>query len=524
MKKFKLSAFLGVFGIMIIIMSFPVFADVGDFGFFGGISAGRKLPKTTELVLEQQGSKKSDDEFEAVYKEKMFLTGIPTTFEGLMTVESKQKSGGNSKAGEEKKADTFDVEYTIKSTDATTPGNVIDRKIKYTVNYRKEGNQVIKDYEIDEPNDWKETMTINEVAYTIDNRQSESNISVIESHTPGVTYYKGDISHKAVYTNEGNKVVWELSGTFYGYDSAWSSTETHRIDGTVTTDSWQMQYQIRPSVSVGKTLQYSENEPTAISFSGNYREVMQNRSGLSYNIYSMPMGNTYTVPTEGNESIDTFNTFEQLIAPDLGFLKGHFAEGDIKKLFAMQILDGEPKFYQPSQSITRGQFVSMLVKAVKLPVEDDSKTKKKTSKKKSEVVNIVFPDVTEDRPEYKYIMAAYKNGLAVGRDNGHFYTDSPIERQEAIVILLRTLGLENLGLEPTSITPFTDNQYIADWAAKEVYAAARLGIIAGDSDGNFRPKSFVSKAEAAAFVNRLVTYMRSDLLIDYTEHIVNYAN
>ena len=166
----------------------------------------------------------------------------------------------------------------------------------------------------------------------------------------------------------------------------------------------------------------------------------------------------------------------------------------------------------------------MLVKAVKLPVEDDSKTKKKTSKKKSEVVNIVFPDVTEDRPEYKYIMAAYKNGLAVGRDNGHFYTDSPIERQEAIVILLRTLGLENLGLEPTSITPFTDNQYIADWAAKEVYAAARLGIIAGDSDGNFRPKSFVSKAEAAAFVNRLVTYMRSDLLIDYTEHIVNYAN
>ena len=121
-------------------------------------------------------------------------------------------------------------------------------------------------------------------------------------------------------------------------------------------------------------------------------------------------------------------------------------------------------------------------------------------------------------------MAAYNAGLAVGRDNGHFYTDAPIERQEAIVILLRILGLENLGLDPTPVTSFADDRYVADWAKKEVYAAARLGIIAGDSDGNFRPKSYVSKAEAAAFVNRLVNYMRDDLLTDYTEHIVNYAN
>lgn len=517
MKKIKLWTFIGVLMGMLFVLCVSVFADVGDFGFFGGISAGRKLPKTTELVLEQQGNKKKDDEFEAVYKEVMFLSGVPTTFEGIMTVENKQKSDNT------KTADSFDITYEVDSSDTTNPDNTIDRNIKYLVNYRKEGNQVIKDYEIDEPNDWKETVTIGGAAYTLDSNQSESNISIIESHTPGVTYYKGDISHKAVYTADNNRVVWELSGSFYGYNSAWSSTETHRIDGTVTTDGWQMQYQIRPSVSVGKTLQYSENEPTAISFSGNYREVMQNRSGLSYNIYSMPMGNTYTVPTTGNESIDTFNTFEQLIAPDLGFLKGHFAEGDIKKLFAMQILDGQPEYYQPGQAITRGQFVTMLVKAVKLPVEETTQ-KKSGGKKKAEVVNIVFPDVTQDREEYKYIMSAYKNGLAVGRDNGHFYTDSPIERQEAIVILLRTLGLENLGLEPTSITPFTDSRNIADWATKEVYAAARLGIIAGDQDGNFRPKSYVSKAEAAAFVNRLVTYMRDDLLTDYTEHIVNYAN
>ncbi len=511
MNKFKCFAFAGILSGIIFSAGCPVFAELGDFGFFGGISSGRNLPKTTELILEKQENKNKKDDLECVYKEIMFLSGVPTTFEGNLTVEDK------SKKDETKTADTYDITYKVESNASTDNDNKISRDIKYEVNYRIEGNQYIKDYEVD---DWNETITIGGTNYVLDEDQSKSTVSVIESHTPGVTYYKGNVSHKAVYTLDESKVVWELSGTFYGYNCAWSSTETHRIDGTVTTDGWQMQYQIRPSVSVGKTLQYSENEPTAISFSGNYREVMQNYSGLSYDIYTMPKVNTYDVPKTGTESIETYNNFEQLIAPDLGFLKGHFAEADIKKLFAMQILDGEPTYYQPSQAITRGQFVTMLTKAVKLPIEE---TTKKKSKKK-QVVNVVFPDVTETRKEYPYIMAAYKAGLAVGRDNGHFYTDSPIERQEAIVILLRTLGLENLGLSPTPITSFTDDQYIANWAKKEVYAAARLGIIAGDSDGKFRPKSYVSKAEAAAFVNRLVTYMRSDLHTDYTEHIVNYSN
>lgn len=520
MKKIKKAVFAGVFAGMIFVFATAVFADVGDFCFFGGISSGRKLPKTTELVLEQNGNKKKKDDLETVYKEVIFLSGVPVTYEGKLTVKNEEDIDMSDTT---KTADTYNVTYTTSNTGTTNEDNTINRDIKYKVNYRIEGGQIIKDYELDKSGDWDETITVGGVSYSLDSDQSQSSISIIESHTPGVTYYRGDISHKAVYVVEDSKVTWELSGAFYGYSSAWSSTETHRIDGTVTTDSWQMQYQVRPSVSMGKTMQYAENEPTAISFSGNYREVMQNKSGLSYNIYAMPKNNTYTVPTTGTVSIDTFNTFEQLIAPDVGFLKGHFAEADIKKLFAMQILDGEPAYYQPSQAITRGQFVSMLVKAVKLPVEDTS-SKKKKSRKNNETVNVVFPDVTEDREDYKYIMAAYKAGLAVGRDNGHFYTDSPIERQEAIVILLRTLGLENLGLDPTPMTSFVDDEYVASWAKKEVYAAARIGIITGDSDGKFRPKSYVSKAEAAAFVNRLVTYMRDDLLTDYTEHIVNYAS
>ena len=506
MKKLKYSFLLGT--LLSLALCGSAKADLGDFGYFGGISEGRDLPKTTELLLDD----KKNDDLESVYKEPIFLTGTPTTFEGTIEVKTGQMKSG-------KDADTYTVDYTVKSSNSTdTETANINRKLKYDVNYRKEGSQIIKDYKV---NSWSETISVNGQTYTLDDEQSKSSIGVIEDDTPGVTYYKGNLSHKAVYTLEESKVVLEMNGTFYGYNCAYSSTETQRIDCTVTTDDWQMQYQIRPSVSLGKTLQYTQNEPTAISFSGNYQEIMQNKSGLSYNIYVLPNHLTYSVEPTGNISIDTFNTFEQLIAPDVSYVKGHFAEEDIKRMFSMKILEGDPEYYQPSQAITRGQFVEMLVKAVKIPIESTNTNKR--SRKKN-VVNLVFPDVLPDRADYPYIMAAYNSGLAVGRDNGHFYIDSPIERQEAIVILLRTLGLENLGLEPTPMTSFTDDKQIASWAKKEIYAAKRIGIISGDADGKFRPKDYVSKAEAAAFVNRLNQYMRTDLQTDYTEHIVNYAN
>jgi hypothetical protein len=160
------------------------------------------------------------------------------------------------------------------------------------------------------------------------------------------------------------------------------------------------------------------------------------------------------------------------------------------------------------------------VKAIKLPVELPQPT---TRAKKNVTVNIVFPDVSAERADYPYIMAAYKSGLAVGRGNGHFYADYTIQREEAICILLRTLGLGNLGLDPTPVTPFIDDANISGWAKQDLYAAYKLGLIKPDINGKINPKENISKAEAAALVNILVDYMRTGIISDYTEHIVNYA-
>ncbi len=489
--------------VCVCILSTNVYANTLDYGVFGGIAEGRKLPKTTEQLLNTK-AKNTKNTLTMPYKEMIFLTGNPKEYNGNITVSSKGEATSNN--------GKYTVSYKVANGATTPKGMTLNRTIDYNVNYRKEENQTIKDYEFSK---WTEQITVDGKTFNLDNKESKSSIGIIEEKTPGVTYYKGDVSHRAVYTFGEDKIIQEISGVIYGYNSAWSSTETQKLNVTLTAKDWQMQYQLRPSVSVNKTLEYSKNEPTAISFEGNYKEVMQNKSGLNYNIYVMPPQFAYNNNASGNISIPSFNTFEQLIVPDMSYLKGHFAEEDIKKLFSMQILTGDPKFYKPNQAITRGQFTKMLVKAIKLPIENVQQ---------NGPIQLVFSDVMPDREEYPYIMAAYNAGLAFGKTDGKYHIDDPIERQEAIVILLRTLGLEHLGLDPTPITPFTDDKYIEPWAKKEIYAANRIGIISGDDEGKFKPQAFISKAEAAAIVNRLINYMRYDMQVDYTENIVNFAD
>lgn len=510
--------------VLLVLMPTLAYAGAGTMGFNGGISEGSRMPTTTEIRLDPRLNGRRNITGNYTYKEMVFLSGNPSEFEGVLNV---TQSGGVSEDGN---MGRFTVTNQVTSG-PNTGDTIINRNITFNVNYRREGNQVIKSYEVQ---NWTENITTPEGTFTLDPNQSHFTISIIEDHNPSVVFYRGNISMRAVYTAEleggGNEndddddddnsttVVLESSGIIYGFDSPWSSTETHRIDSWVFADNWQMNYQVRPSVSVNKTMQYSATRPNAISFQGNYMEVMQNQSDLVYDIFIVPQP-FHFIETSGRANIPSRNTFEQLIAPDTSFLRGHFAEEDIRRLFALQVLTGDPTRYQPSQLMTRGEFVQALVRAIRLPVEQATPLAGN-----NQTIRVVFPDVLNDRPEYPYIMAAFRSGLAFGRNNGHFNIDSPIPREEAIVVLIRSLGLENLAPAPTPVTVFTDSREISSWAMREVQAAHTIGLISGDENGNFRPRSYISKAEGAALINRLIDYMREDLVTDYSERMINYVD
>ena len=494
--------------------------NTGQMGFFGGITEGVRLPTTSQNAVRQTNARgaRGNNVTELVYKEIIWLGGVPVEFEGTLRIQP----GGTAVGAPGVDSGSATVNYRVNGNAATADNAQITRNITFRIDWRRDGQQIVENYTV---TSWTETIYANGTTFTLIPAQSNHNISILRDVTPGVTYYSGSISKRAVYLSSEDEIVThEVLGQIYGFVSAWSATETHRLDGIVSTDDWQMGYHLVPSVSVSKELQYGANEPTLISFAGNYREVMSNQSGLLYEINPLP-NIFYGTPTTGRATISTFNTFEDLFAPNLNFLRGHAAYGDIRRLFAMEVLTGEPAHFVPNQAVTRGEFIMMLSRAVRLPLNESlMPTPPRGRNNNQATVNLVFPDVNTDRPDFLYIMTVNEMGIAIGRGDGHFHPNEILHREEAFVLALRFLGLSNLGLEPTPITPFVDDHMIGDWARRDIYAAARINLIGPDEDGMLHPRREMHKAEAAALVNRLIEFMRHELQQDYTENIINFMN
>ncbi|MCL1987247.1 MAG: S-layer homology domain-containing protein [Firmicutes bacterium] len=489
---------------------------IGDMGFFGGISEGVRLPLTTEvLIAESAGNanRNRSDTTTMRYSELVFLNGNPVQFDG--NIEIVRGGGVDVTSG----VGSFNVTHRVTPSDATNNDVVaINRNMPFAVNYRLEGSQLIFTYEVQRAS-WTETITMGDSTFELDASVSHFGVSIIQDITPGVSYYRGDISGRLVFveTGSGELLTQDMQGSFHGYRSPWSATETHRIDVTLIRDDWAMQYQIRPSLTMNKVLQFVQNEPMAISFEGNFREVMQNNVGLRYDILVAP-NFMWATPNSGTISMNIPNAFEQLPAHDLSFLRGNPAEDDIRRLFSTGVLNGDPRFFQPGHAISRGQFVAAVSRALRLPLEPQPQARGRIQPDTS-----VFHDVPNTRPEYPYIMAAYRAGLAIGRANSMFFFDYPIDRQEAFMIIIRGLGLTPMGLNPTPITPFVDDSLISSWARREVSVAHMIGLAVPDEQGFFHPTRQLTMGEAANIINELIEYMRVGLVSDYADQIVNIA-
>ncbi len=511
MKKTIKRLVASLLSVSLLVTAVPtnVFAQSGYIGYYGGITEGKRLPKTSETLLALNTANKSET---FTYKEYILMDKTPTLFEGEMKITSKEPVV---------LADMgkYTVRIEVSPTATSTTEGTIDRDITYQVNYYRDDNKnIIKDYTVTK---WEETITTPTGSYTLDPKKSYADISIVENYTPGVTYYKGDISSKAYYEGGlGESGVAEVvkEGGIFGYNSAWSNTETHRIEATVSNGEDTFTYQIRPSVSVYKDLQYGANEPTYSSFEGNYREVLTNDSGLFYTILSKS-NSMYLTPIAGGASIDSRNYFEQLSPVNLTSLKGAPYYADVEKLFGMGILEGDPNLFKPTQAITRAEFVTMLVKAFKLSTANYEAANNKKSKVP---LASAFADVSATRNDFKYIMTAYDSGIIVGSTDGHYYPDSYITRQEAIVMIIRSLGLQTMGITGNPQSPFMDDKDIANWAKNDLYTAYKVGIISTGKDFKVNPKQKLTKADAAVVVNSMVNYLRYTLKENYAESIVNY--
>ncbi len=114
---------------------------------------------------------------------------------------------------------------------------------------------------------------------------------------------------------------------------------------------------------------------------------------------------------------------------------------------------------------------------------------------------IDFKDVSKGSWYYDEILKAKYIGYVNGDNQGYFYPDQYITRQEAATIIARIHDLDEDTIEEE--LNFSDKNDISDWAVDNVKAVVQKGYIKGYRDNTFKSKNNITRAEAAVLISRV---------------------
>jgi len=167
-----------------------------------------------------------------------------------------------------------------------------------------------------------------------------------------------------------------------------------------------------------------------------------------------------------------------------------WAKESINTLSAKGIINGvgDNKF-APNDTVTREQFVKMMVVAFKLNGKDTSG----------------FADVDSSAWYAPYIGAAVQNGIINGISAESFGVGSNITRSDIAVICTRIAKKCSIALPEASEPIYTDAHSIPDYAKESAAVLQLAGIMTGDGSGCFAPKEYATRAMAAKIIHMLMT-------------------
>jgi 2',3'-cyclic-nucleotide 2'-phosphodiesterase / 3'-nucleotidase / 5'-nucleotidase len=154
---------------------------------------------------------------------------------------------------------------------------------------------------------------------------------------------------------------------------------------------------------------------------------------------------------------------------------GHWAKTYIDALVEQGLVNGvTADSFKPEGDLTRGQFIAMIVRALKLS------------------------DGTEGIA--KEIEIAYANGIT-NQSPKNFGAGNKVTREQMAAMIVRAYEKQT-GKEykATKAASYKDGKKISSTLAAEVNAAAELGFLNGYKNGTFGPKQTANRAQAAKVV------------------------
>lgn len=505
-KKFRQLLIMVLVASFILAQPLEALATEGTMGYQGGISIENKL-KSGEYQ----------------YSEMVFVTGKPILLTGTLTIKKTVKN------------DVTTATYTYKLENTQSKATMNRVVMTTTTRETKSNGQITETTQLSRTP--TEVINIGNESYRL--TDASFTRSVLTDPKPAINYQAGEFTSKKTYSkgnaaNAADTVTVSLSGKLYAYDQYWSSTQTQKISVLVETNlkssntQWGGTAEIVVSSATRKQIVYSENEPDQISFEGGYVQTKWTESTLDYTA-RFPEFDKNGKPTDvlatysDTQSLISPPETSRLMVPDLKHLNGHWSQEPIGILFGLEVIPGTGSDYQVTKQVTRREFVTMLVRALKeIPEDPNVKTATTTTTKRntSKTPEISpFTDVKTDDPNYAEIKAAYQKGIIQGDGKGRFNPNASVTKAEAVKMIVSALGLENLAPYPTTTTPFTDNDQIPGYARNSAAVAHTLGIIEPDDRGRFNAGSKLTHENTAYLIYNLINYMGDELIKDYRDRM-----
>lgn len=144
-------------------------------------------------------------------------------------------------------------------------------------------------------------------------------------------------------------------------------------------------------------------------------------------------------------------------------------------------------FFAPTDPLTRGQLAAIIYRWAGEPAWSGSAP---------------FDDVAPAQYYAAPVAWAYAQGIVAGKSASRFDPDGTVTRQELAAIVLRYLYSRGLTPPADEAEPFADAAKIASWAQEAAAQMRALGLLLGDTRGNFNPTNPCTRAEAAALLTR----------------------
>ena len=174
----------------------------------------------------------------------------------------------------------------------------------------------------------------------------------------------------------------------------------------------------------------------------------------------------------------------------------HWAKEAINNMGSRMIVSGKGSgIFSPDQDVTRAELAAIIVRGLGLRLEQGESA---------------FSDVKVTDWYSSSIQTAYEYGLINGFEEGTFRPNDKITREQAMLILSKAMDVTGLSGQNVSqnvaniLSAFSDTHSISNWALNGAAQSVSAGIINGRSSELLASKAYISRAEVAVIVQRLL--------------------